>query len=221
MSTSEIAVLTARVAQLQALNRSYLSALRGAEEGYKPYDELVATLQARVRELEARPPPPAAIADTVLGCTRAQFLKGMEIIMRDTGKAFPEAFALWEVHAAECAEERRQEAIANASRDGLRAYMASWIQSGMGAKKAICTCDEWDCPTHDLAYVEGRGFLSKWDHAEELERLEEEREAARRLEEEREKREKQEAARRLEASGWVVRTRPMTWAERVLAGTKS
>jgi hypothetical protein len=45
--------------------------------------------------------------------------------------------------------------------------------------------------------VEGRGFLSKWEHAEELERLEEEK-----------------------AVAAPKPKKPMTWAERVLAGTK-
>jgi hypothetical protein len=39
--------------------------------------------------------------NTVLGCSVAQFLTEIEIIMRDTGKPLREAFALWQRHAAE------------------------------------------------------------------------------------------------------------------------
>lgn len=213
MSASDLSILKARVTQLQALNRRYLDAMRDMGDEYDRQTEEYLQLHARVRELEVRPPPPppAAAADKVLGCTRAQFLKGMEIIMRDTGKAFPEAFALWEIHAAECEGERRQEAIASGSREGLRAALGAWLSEGMPQKKAICACGDGDCPTNDLVYVEGRGFLSRWDHAEELERLEEEKAAAAAAQKEEEEKKKAAAAQK---------KRPMTWAERVLAGTK-
>jgi hypothetical protein len=229
-----VEMLTARVTQLQALNRSYLAALRDTEESYKPYDELVAHLQKRVRELEAcvaeQPAPPAA--DTVLGCSTAQFLKGMEIIMRDTGKAFPEAFALWRTHAAECEEERQAERSANASRDGLRAYLGEWLSAG-SQKKAICACSEWDCPTRDLCYVVGRGFVDRRDEEgrafaaaqEDLSRFCAEANAeflagaADRGSLRKVVRQKWEGEDRGSVCATVGR-RPMTWAERVLAGTK-
>ena len=126
MSAPEVAILQARVAQLQALNRSYLDTMRGIGEEYDRQTAEFLQLHARVRDLEAisathaarvaEPPAPLPSADKVLGCTRAQFLKGMEIIMRDTGKAFPEAFALWEIHARECEEERQAEGRTPAAR---------------------------------------------------------------------------------------------------------
>lgn len=191
MSTSEIAILQARVAQLQALNRRYLDSMREVGDEYDRQTEEFLQLHARVRDLEARPPPVTEppSTDRVLGCSTAQFLKGMEIIMRDTGKAFPEAFTLWQLHAAECEEERQAEARANASRDGMRAYLGAWMQEGMPRKKAICACGEWDCPTNDLTYVVGRGFVDG-------DMLAREEEAA------------------------PPPPKPLTWAQRVLAGTK-
>ncbi len=44
---------------------------------------------------------PVMADNTVLGCSVAQFLTEIEIIMRDTGKPLREAFALWQRHAAE------------------------------------------------------------------------------------------------------------------------
>jgi hypothetical protein len=119
--------------------------------------------QAKVREAQAQ------ATDMILGCTQAQFLVGMEIIMRDTRKPFPEAFALWKIHAAECAQERKAEARANSSMDDLRAALGAWVMEGMPRKKAICTCADWDCPTKDLTYVMGRGFVDRYVLEEEAE----------------------------------------------------
>ncbi len=205
-----IAALTARVAHLEAQNRSYLSALRGVEGSYKPYDVLVATLEARVSELEARP-----AADTILGCTPAQFLAGMEIILRDTGKPFHEAFALWQIHAAECAEERRAAAAANASREGLRDWMAGWIAAGTPQKKALCTCGEWDCPTRELAYKEGCGFVDRCELEEELAFAAAQAELERVCAETTTELQASAAARAAEERG-----KAMTWADLVKAGAK-
>lgn len=216
MSATDVSILQARVAQLQAQNRSYLNAMRDLSDEYDRQTTGYLQLYSRVSELEAisathaarvAEPPPLPSADKVLGCTRAQFLKGMEIIMRDTGKTFPEAFALWEIHAAECEEERQTEARANASREGLRAVLGAWLSAGGPPKKALCTCGEADCPTEELVYVEGRGFVDRWN----LEKEAEEKAAA--------EQERQEKAH-IRLAQVPKPKKPLTWAERVLAGTK-
>ena len=105
--------------------------------------------------------------NTVLGCSVAQFLVGMEIILRDTGKPFHEAFALWQIHAAECAEERAAEGRTNAGGAALGAFLTDWMTAGMPAKKTLCACGESDCPTREMVFVEGRGFVDRWALANE------------------------------------------------------
>ncbi len=102
--------------------------------------------------------PVMAADTTVLGCSVAQFLTEIEIIMRDTGKPLREAFALWQRHAAECAEERAAEARGG---DALGAFLTDWMTAGMPAKKALCACGESDCPTWEMVFVEGRGFVDR------------------------------------------------------------
>lgn len=189
-----------RIAQLQALNRTYLRTLREVNEHYEKQDAEFLQLHARVRELEARPPPtPLPAADRVLGVKPDIFVLEMGIIQRDTGKSFPEAFALWQVHAAACAQEREAEARANASRAGLREWFAGWASEGFGERvRSLCNCGDWDCPTKDVKYVEGRGFVDAGTLAAEEERA---AEAA------------AEAAAEVAAAA-----KPKSWADRVREG---
>lgn len=169
------------------MNRVYLDALRRADEEMAKQEATIAQLTRQVRDLTASQSywqslaekHAAAKEDKVLGVRPSVFLTEMEIIRRGTGKGLRTAFALWQQHRDACAVTEGKAAVGNASREGLRAWMGEWAMEGFAERMDhLCDCGDTDCPTDEMEYVEGRGFVNRWTLADERFRAEEAEKAA-------------------------------------------
>lgn len=139
--------------------RSYLY----LQEEFARHHKDITRLQMRIRELEGRQVP-VQREDRVLGCSADQFLAEMEIIQRDTGKSLRDAFALWVPHAAACVEEKKAQARADAGGGGaIAAWLGELMAVGMAQQKALCGCRESECQMNSMVYMEGRGFVDRYE----------------------------------------------------------
>ena len=194
------------------MNRVYMDALRRADEEMAKQEGVIAQLTRRTRELEAVAP---AKEDNVLGVRPAVFMKEMEIIQRDTGKGLRAAFALWQEHREACAVTKGKEEVANASREGLRDWLSNWAEEGFAQHvDHLCDCGEVGCPTDEMEYVEGRGFVNRWTLSDERAAAAEVVAQAKMLERMRILLEQEKAARAAEEE------KPLSWADRVRKGSR-
>ena len=109
----------------------------------------------------------------ILRQSAMQMVIAISLITRACPDAtFQEIHDMWVAHAEADAAEAEAEDAANAGGAGsaaLQSWFAGWATRGFQPKKCICVCMEPGCPTFDLVYKKGRGFVSRYQLAEEEE----------------------------------------------------